>query len=285
MPAAKSVAAKSKAKPAPKKRGRPRSAEEVKPVEQTTPVPNVEQEFSEHLRPSELREAREQRVDPLASELKAARDARDEPLIPRERDPIPDEIARERTGFASPAVDTSAAVAHEKDQLRREAFRQWIDEEEAKTKRRTTPQMPMTAHQQNFRMPDISRVPFNKDGSNPVPSGESPKWVGTRDTASAEGHDSMAQVEFHKQFGYHIVRDSEGRPIVTNLGVLMSATFKDAAVRENYLTPQGSMRTGDVAEELERLAEDTNRRAGKRIATVKQMPDHGRHYSDRLRED
>lgn len=284
MPAAK-VAAKTKAKPVPKKRGRPRSAEEVKPVEQTTPVPNVEQEFSEHLRPSELREARESRVDPTAKELKEARDARDEPLIPRERHPIPDEITRERTGFAATQVDTAAAVAMEKERLRLEAWRNAIDEEEAKAAKRRAPRMPMTATPQTFRAPDISRVPLNKDGSNPVPVGHAPKWVGLKDTASAEGHDSMAQVQFHQEFGYQFVRDSEGRPIVTNRGALMSATIEDAAVRENYLTPQGSMRTGDVAEELERLAEDTNRRAGKRIATVKQMPDHGRHYSDRLRED
>lgn len=224
-------------------------------------------------------EARKPRPDVEQEELKAS--IRGERLETRPADPISQELEAERAGFARdmPRIDHSREVALRTEKIRQEEWRKAIEEDE---KRRgpnpfKNPRLPMMPASQTFRHPDISEVPDDAV----LPDGHAPKWVGMRDTL-ASGKDSMAQIRAHQAFGYAIVKDTQGRAVVTELGVLMSATYEDAAARQHYLTPRGSMKTGDSTERLHSVADDVNRRAGRRLVDVQQLPIHSRRVSNKL---
>jgi hypothetical protein len=228
--------------------------------------------------PSVLPEGLQPRVDPEAEMLRqSSRDI----VPPAKRDTPPEAVQSRQVSFEreQAPVDHSRQVAMHAEALRRDEWQKALEEDEARRgpNRHKNPRLPLTAATQVFREIDITEIPDNAV----VPKGHSPKWVGTKDTLST-GKDSMSQIRHHQAYGYDYVRDTDGKYIVTELGVLMSATYAEAAARQNHLTPRGSMKTDDSGDGLREFAERENRRAGRRLVGVAELPDHRRRISDRL---
>lgn len=262
-------------KPPIKRRGPNKAKPTAKPAAKAAPRAPLQAKPDVLLgNPSILPPEFKPRVDSEQEMLRGS--ARSEPMTPPRRDLPPDEV---RARQARLPVDHSAEVAIRAEELRREEWRKAIeaDEERRGPNRHRNPRLPLMAESQMFRAPEVAEIPDDAV----VPKGHAPKWVGTKDTLST-GNESMMLIRSHQGFGYDYVRDTKGQVIVTEYGVLMSASYEDAARRQHHLTPQGSMKTEDSSERLREVADRENRRAGRRVVGVAELPDHRRRFSERL---